>query len=91
VKDHVEDEINHFHRGKSHTSLDKERDVQRLQASYSVAEVHIQQKGRKVNAKEFFVDVEGLGSDPAKLLRTIELWRSNRVAEWSSEEDWTDW
>jgi len=48
VKDHIEDEINHFHRGKSHTSPDKEKDVQQLQAAYHNGNVHVLEKGRKV-------------------------------------------
>ena len=40
VKDHVEQSLNHFCHGKSHTSSGKEEDVAQLQASYCNSRIH---------------------------------------------------
>ncbi|EMD36367.1 hypothetical protein CERSUDRAFT_95685 [Gelatoporia subvermispora B] len=40
VIDHVEADINHFRRGKSHTSPSKEADINKLQQSYQASKLH---------------------------------------------------
>jgi len=90
VKDQVESEINHFRRGKSHTSPGKEEDVARLQASYRNSGIHINRPGRRLDAKDKVPDFMAIGSETS-LLKTMEKWLANRVSEWSSEEDWTDY
>lgn len=91
VKDHVESDINHFHRGKSHTSPDKEEDVARLQASYHQSGVHRFVRGRKLDAKDKVPDLLAIGSGGGRLSKAIEKWAANRASEWSSKEDWTDY
>jgi hypothetical protein len=90
VKDHIEDEINHFHRGKSHTSPDKEKDVKQLQEAYHNANIHVLTEGREINEKDGFVDIESLGSEAGRLCKAMESWLSNRISEWSDMEDWTE-
>ncbi len=59
---HVEHEINHGSRGKSHTSPEKEIDVSRLQAKYHDAKAHVPVPGRLLASKDRFADIMEQGS-----------------------------
>jgi len=89
VKDHVEGSINHFHRGKSHTSPDKEEDIACLQASYEHSKIHRYIPGRKLSAKSKAPDFISLG-EGAKLMKVMDNWIANCVSEWSTAEEWKD-
>ncbi|KAI0682087.1 hypothetical protein BC835DRAFT_1230763, partial [Cytidiella melzeri] len=41
IKDHVEEQFNHFRREKSHTTPDWEEDVANLQTAYHVGQAHV--------------------------------------------------
>jgi hypothetical protein len=88
VKDHVEDDINHFHRGKAHTCPEKEADIVCLQASYQQSKIHVYRPGRKVEAKDKFADTIGKGSEIGKVNKTLASWLSNRFVVKSTQEDW---
>ncbi|KAF7789595.1 hypothetical protein EIP86_000541 [Pleurotus ostreatoroseus] len=89
IKDHVEAEINHFLRGKSHTSPEKEVDVARLQASYAASSIHVYNRRRQVSKECQVQDFIAKGSDPEKLKKAIQKWQENRNTERSSREDWS--
>ncbi|KAI0640946.1 hypothetical protein C8Q79DRAFT_1099102, partial [Trametes meyenii] len=58
VKDHVEHEINHGYRGKTHTSPQKENDIAKLQAVYQNAHAHTALASRhRLDAQDRFPDV----------------------------------
>ena len=87
VKDHVEAEINHFCRGKSHTSPDIEEDIRNLQAAYEKDQIHVLKPGRKLAAKDKVADYMALGAD-TKLKGVIRRWAENRVDEVATTEDY---
>ncbi len=87
VKDHVEAELNHFLRGKAHTTPDKENDVERLQSAYQRSKVHDYVRGRQVKGTTV-KDYLALGSEPGKLKNTIKNWAEKRLSERGSLEDW---
>jgi len=90
IKDHVEAEINHFHRGKSHTSPDAEGDIRCLQAAYRSDKIHEFVPGRKLEAKDKVKDYTAVGAEGAKLKKTIAKWMENRVTKWSTRETWKE-
>jgi hypothetical protein len=88
VKDHVERGLNHFNRGKSHTSPDKEEDVARLHASYRESRIHQKILGRKVESKNKVKDYLAHGVQEQTITRVIGRWSENRVSERSTEDYW---
>lgn len=88
VKDHVEAEINHFLRGKAHTSPDAEEDMKILQTAYRSNEIHKFQQGRKLNANDKVKDYLAIGSERTKLKGVIERWVANRAPRCETTEDW---
>jgi hypothetical protein len=91
VKDHVERDINHFERGKSHTAPDKEEDVARLQSSYQLSEIHVKKAVRKLDTRDKVANYMANGSEGTRLIKTRDRWLQNRIREWSSEEDWNEY
>ena len=91
VKDHVESDLNHFLRGKSHSCPEKEEDITRLRMSYRASKIHINHPGRRLDLKDMVVDTMSIGTESGKLLKTMSKWVANRVSEWSCEEDWKDY
>jgi hypothetical protein len=90
VKDHVEAEINHYRRGKTHTSPEKENDIRVLQESYRQSKIHQLKLGRKLTSKDTAPDYFKVGSEGTRLEKTMEKWALNRVDKWPVEEDWTE-
>ena len=88
IKDHVEVEVNHFLRGKAHTSPDAEEDIQNLQAAYSKDAIHVYKSGRKLAARDKVKDILGLGSEGTRLQKAIERWASGRNSKVTTTEDW---
>jgi hypothetical protein len=88
VKDHVEQRVNHFCRGKSHTSPGKEEDVVQLQASYRDSRIHQKIRGRKLDLKIKSKDYLVRGTQEQVIVQTIGRWSENRVHERSSGEYW---
>jgi hypothetical protein len=88
VKDHVERSLNHFCRGKSHTSPGKEEDVARLQASYCDSRIHQTIRGRKLDAKNKAKDYLAHGTQEQTIIRVISRWSENRIRERSSGDYW---
>ena len=91
VKDHVEAEINHYLRGKSHTSPEKENDIRVLQESYRQSKIHRLKPGRKLGSKDTAPDYLKTGSEGTRLEKAMEKWVLNRVDKWPVEEDWTEY
>lgn len=89
VKDHVEAEINHYRRGKSHTSPDKHEDISRLQRSYRASKLHEFTPGRILEEKDKVKDYIAQGSAVEKLNKVMEKWASNRLVERSTEENYS--
>jgi hypothetical protein len=91
VKDHVERSINHYLRGKSHTSPSKESDIDVLHQNYHQSKVHDYKPGRRLdnNLKDVPADYIRNGSDATRMKKSIDAWMLNRVDKWSGEEDWT--
>ena len=87
VKDHVELEVNHFLRGKSHTSPDVEEDIRNLQAAYKKDSIHLFNAGRKLAARDKVKDYMALGGEGTKLKKVIQRWVSNRLSEVATTED----
>ncbi len=90
VKDHVEAEINHFRRGKAHSSPDIEEDLHRLQTSYSISKIHTNTPGRRLNEKAQAVDIIANGLEGQKLQKAIENWKNGRISERGNREVWPD-
>ena len=91
VKDHVERSINHYLRGKSHTSPGKESDIDTLHRNYHQSKVHEYKPGRSLEPKDTQADYIQNGSDATRLKKAIDAWKINWVGKWSGEEDWTDY
>ncbi|PSR70940.1 hypothetical protein PHLCEN_2v13189, partial [Hermanssonia centrifuga] len=89
LKDHVEAEINHFFRGKAHTSPDDEEDIALLQASYSLSKIHIYDAKRQIDAADKVDDYIAKGSDYQALQRAINNWSAKRTTTRAKTEDWT--
>jgi hypothetical protein len=84
----VEQSLNHFCRGKSHTSPDKEEDVARLQASYRDSRIHQKIQGRKLDSKNKMKDYLAHGTQEQAIVNVIGRWTENRVCKRSTEEYW---
>jgi hypothetical protein len=91
IKDHVESDLNHFLRGKSHSSPEKEEDINRLCMSYHASKIHSNHPRRRLDLKDRVGDTVSIGTESGKLLKTMSKWVANRVSEWSCEEDWKDY
>ena len=91
VKDHVEAEVNHFLRGKSHTSPDAEEDIQNLQAAYRRDSIHLFKEGRRLAAKDKVKDYMAVGAEGTKLKKVIQRWVSNRLSEVATTEDFENY
>ncbi|PSS06545.1 hypothetical protein PHLCEN_2v3675 [Hermanssonia centrifuga] len=89
IKDHVEHEINHFFRGKSHTSPEKEEDVALLQSSYSMTKMHYYNPRRQLHATDKVEDYIAKGADFSTLKRTVNNWAEKRKIKKAKTEDWT--
>ncbi|PCH39258.1 hypothetical protein WOLCODRAFT_33102, partial [Wolfiporia cocos MD-104 SS10] len=90
VKDHVEADINHFRRGKSHTSPDKEEDVARLQSVFHCSRVWRYRPTRHLNDADKPSNILKQGSNPDRLGKARENWISSRMGEHSVEQVWQD-
>jgi hypothetical protein len=84
----VEQSLNHFCRGKSHTSPGKEEDVARLQASYSALRIHQKIQGRKLDPKNKAKDYLAHGTQDQAIVHVMGRWLENRVRERSTEDNW---
>jgi len=91
VKDHVESDLNHFLHGKAHSSPENEEDIDHLRMSYRASKIHAHCPGRKLGSKDKISDTMFIGVEGSKLSKTMGKWVSNRVSEWSSEEDWIEY
>src|SRR3984957_7234871 len=88
IKDHIEHEINHFLRGKAHTSPEAEEDIKNLQAAYCRDKIHVLQPGRKLNARDRVKDYVALSSEGTKLKKMIERWVDRRDVDISTRQVW---
>ncbi|KAJ3552472.1 hypothetical protein NM688_g4131 [Phlebia brevispora] len=89
IKDHVEDQINSFHRGKSHTDPDKEDDITTLQASYARSKIHHYNPRRQLPKEDQLEDYNAKGSDLHTLAKVINSWLEKRITKRATTEDWT--
>ena|ERR1700722_19482725 len=87
IKDHVESEINHFLRGKSHTTPDIEEDVRNLQAAYRRDKIHQYTPSRTLSTKDKVENCSAIGAGGPKLMGTISRWAANRFMEVATTED----
>ncbi|KAI0696103.1 hypothetical protein BC835DRAFT_1414500 [Cytidiella melzeri] len=90
VKDHVEADFNHFSRGKSHSSPDKEKDITQLQAAYKLSQVHIYTPKQQLDSSRRAKDFVALGSNIVKLQATIGRWSEKRLVSRAATEIWED-
>ncbi|KAL1939184.1 hypothetical protein VTO73DRAFT_10225 [Trametes versicolor] len=92
VKDHVERQINHGYRGKSHTSPLAEKDICKLHAAYKAAHIYGPQfSRRKLESQDRFVDVMKLGSEAVLSGKAFKGWSKGRLAQRRVvEEDWNE-
>jgi hypothetical protein len=88
VKDHIEHEINHFHRGKAHTSPDAEEDIARLQSSFHQSKIHINTPGRKLGDRDKVKDFMAAGMEGKKMTGMMRRWVDGRISSWSTQEEW---
>jgi hypothetical protein len=91
VKDHVESDLNHFLCGKSHSSPEKEEDINCLCMSYHASKIHSNHPRQRLDLKDRVGDTMSIGTESGKLLKTMSKWVANQVSEWSHEEDWEDY
>lgn len=89
IKDHVEATVNHYRRGKSHSSPEREEDVAKLQEMYAKHRTHIYTPSRHLtNLSDRVDDYVAGGCEPTKLQATIASWASKRVTSVVTTEDW---
>ncbi|KAI0074983.1 hypothetical protein K474DRAFT_1600590 [Panus rudis PR-1116 ss-1] len=88
VKDHIVQQLNHFSRGKTHTSPAHEPDVQRLQATYETGRIHKMTPGRRLDGTAIAKDFVGIGSATKKLVKAVEKWVKNRTSTYADVENW---
>ncbi|EKM48682.1 uncharacterized protein PHACADRAFT_189093 [Phanerochaete carnosa HHB-10118-sp] len=89
IKDHVEATVNHYRRGKSHSSPEREEDVAKLQEMYAKQRTHAYTANRHLtNSSDVAEDYIGKGCEPSKLQATIKSWASKRVTSVATTEDW---
>ncbi|GJE94089.1 hypothetical protein PsYK624_102570 [Phanerochaete sordida] len=92
IKDHVEADINHFRRGKSHTKPAKEADVAKLQRVYATGKIHIYDQKRTPLSKEGKAkDYMENGSNFDTLQTTMKKWLARHVSTRAETQDWTDY
>lgn len=92
VKDHVEQEINHRHRGKSHTRPQEETDIAELQAAYQEADIYVSRANRcKLESQDRFPDVMKNGMVAVASGKAFRAWAKGRLAEQRvTEEIWDE-
>ncbi|TCD71585.1 hypothetical protein EIP91_007332 [Steccherinum ochraceum] len=89
IKDHVTAEINHYARGKSHTSPSAEADICRIQESLAASKILRQVPGREFkDENDKAADYIANGSDIKKLQTTIDNWWSTRANVRATTEEW---
>lgn len=86
----MEAQVNHFSRGKHHTTPGKEEDIRILQSSYHTSKLHEFTPGRHLLSRDKVKDTIGSGSDPGKLKKIISRWADGRLSVRSTEQDWQD-
>ncbi|KAI0688541.1 hypothetical protein BC835DRAFT_1419055 [Cytidiella melzeri] len=85
IKDHVEENFNHFRRGKSHTTPEYEKDVVALQKVYHEGDAHVYTAGRHLESK--LPDYVLMGSEATRIDTTILRWWQKRVLEKSIRDE----
>ncbi|EMD42307.1 hypothetical protein CERSUDRAFT_42435 [Gelatoporia subvermispora B] len=88
VIDHVEDDINHFRRGKSHTSPSKEADVKKLQQSYQKSKLHQHLDGRTLGTRDKCADYIETSLVEGRVTKSMENWWKGRLRKRSTEDSW---
>ncbi|KAI0056259.1 hypothetical protein BV25DRAFT_1872872 [Artomyces pyxidatus] len=88
VRAHFEHLFPSLKRGISHTSPQKEKDVEKLEQIYTEAKVHVYKKGRKAGPKDGVVDTitDGWVYVTTKMLKK---WASRRIYPRTKTEIWT--
>ncbi|KAH9915000.1 uncharacterized protein B0H18DRAFT_886378 [Fomitopsis serialis] len=81
LKDHIESEFNHYHRGKSHTSPDAEEDIAKLHQALRDSKVHQYIAGRRVTKKNKYPDVMREGSNPVKMKKALDSFYEKRECD----------
>ncbi|KAI0634744.1 hypothetical protein C8Q77DRAFT_1072178 [Trametes polyzona] len=82
VKDHVEREINHGYRGKSHTRPSEEADIAKLQAAYQGAHLYAPLASRrKLDKADRFPDVMKSGTEAVASGKALRAWAKGRLAQ----------
>lgn len=89
VKDHVEAQVNHFRRGKRHTTPEKDGDVARLQAAYKTSRVH-ENLRRRLSKENTAANVIAAGSEGKRLKKAINTWMEQRVDPRSTKDLWSN-
>ncbi|KAF7789167.1 hypothetical protein EIP86_000104 [Pleurotus ostreatoroseus] len=87
IKDHVESDINHFRRGKSHTVPNAEADIKLLNRMYKTVSIH-ENKSRSLDSSDKAKDHLKLGAATSKLKAVIQKWTLKRTVERSMEQNY---
>ena len=82
--------MNHFSRGKSHTTPEKEEDICTLQRSYHTSQLHQYTPGRRLHSRDLVKDTVARGAEPERLKKAIANWLDSRLKNRSSLQDWSD-
>lgn len=92
VKDHVEREVNHGYRGKSHTHPREDADIAKLQSIYQDARIHTPLATRhKLESTDRFLEVMRVGAEAVLSGKAFKGWAKTRLAERRvAEEIWDD-
>lgn len=86
---HIEEEFGTLTRGKSHTNPEREKDVERLQKSYTKSTFHRTKGGRKINSKaDTYTDYATKGCTKLLQGKILKKWVQLRTFERATTESW---
>ncbi|KAI0693992.1 hypothetical protein BC835DRAFT_1488319, partial [Cytidiella melzeri] len=90
IKEHVEEEFNHFWRGKSHTTPESENNITSLLGHYRQGKPgpHVHKPGRHLSSHP--PNYVANGSNAQKLSAAIKRWSKKCVSLISTEEDFDE-
>lgn len=91
IKDHVEETINKFRRGKSHTAPSAEKDIDMYAAALGRNSAHVLPVDgpRTLPAAAKSADHLAKGLDTLLKQKALKRWAESRVYQRSHEQDWT--
>ena len=85
--DHMEDTVNSYRRYKKHTVTSTEDDIAKLMILFQESALHHHVDGRKVEAKEKFVDIWAKGFNVVSKGDSLTRWFESRSEMQPARED----